>query len=223
MAGHARVRQEILDRSGESAGARIRRRRLELGMTQAELASAAKVNQGYLSQIERGIAQPSPRLVDVLAIALSVPQGVIMGAGEDHDAPQPLQTRRLPLLGSIPAGPPAQSQEQLEMFPVLRHLWSADYYCLRLTFDSMEPTLKPGDIVLVHYRPDVDPEHVQGRICACLLDGQSTLKRVTVEHRGGQRIIILRGDNPSHTPVLVDESREFSIQGIVLRIVEREL
>ena len=39
-------------------------------------------------------------------------------------------------------------QEQLEMFPVLRHQWSEDYYCLKLSYDSMEPTLKPGDIVL---------------------------------------------------------------------------
>ena len=98
-----------------------------------------------------------------------------------HDTPQPLETRELPLLGSIPAGSPSESQDQLEMFAVLRHQWSSDYYCLRLSYDSMEPTLKPGDIVLVHYRPDVSAEHVQGRICACLVDGQPTLKRLSVE------------------------------------------
>ena len=106
---------------------------------------------------------------------------------------------------------------------MLRHLWSPDRYCLRLSFDSMEPTLKPGDIVLVHYRPDVNPEHVQGRICACLLDGQPTLKRVSVEWRGGERVVILRGDNPQVAPILVDSTRDFSIQGIVLRLVSREL
>ena len=110
------------------------------------------------------------------------------------------------------------------MFPVLRHQWSADHYCLKLSFDSMEPTLKPGDIVLVHYRPDVDPEHVQGRICACLLEGLPTLKRVTVEYRpSGERMILLRGDNPRAQPMLVDKDRDFSIQGIVLRLVSREL
>lgn len=210
-------------RRRETLGARIRRRRRELGMTQAELAAAANVNQGFLSSIERDKANPRRRTIDALAVALDVPQGVLVGGGVDHDSPQPLETRELPLLGSIPAGPPAESQEQLEMFPVLRHQWSADYYCLRLSYDSMEPTLKPGDIVLVHYRPDVQPEHVQGRICACLLDGQPTLKRVSVEWRGGEKTVILRGDNPEAAPLLVDPSREFSIQGIVIRLVSRNL
>ncbi len=210
-------------RARESVGERIRRCRKERGLTQLALAAAAGVNQGYLSQIERGLARPRRRTIDALAVALNIPQGVLIGGGAEHDAPQPLETRELPLLGSIPAGPPGESQEQLEMFPVLRHQWSPDYYCLRLSYDSMEPTLKPGDIVLVHYRPGVEPEHVQGRVCACLLDGQPTLKRVSVEWRNGERFVVLRGDNPRIMPFLVDGSREFSIQGIVLRLVSREL
>ena len=204
-------------------GERIRRRRKELGLTQADLATVAGVNQGYISEIERSKASPRPRTIDALAIALDLPQSVLIGGGSDHDTPQPLETRELPLLGSIPAGPPAQSQEQLEMFPVLRHQWSPHHYCLRLSYDSMEPTLKPGDIVLVHYRPDVEPEHVQGRVCACLVDGQPTLKRISVEWREGERLVILRGDNPRVDPLLLDNSREFCIQGIVVRLVCRDL
>jgi len=210
-------------RATESVGERIRRSRKELGLTQVELAAASGVNQGYLSAIEQGKANPRKRTIDALAVALNLPQGVLLGGGRDHDNPQPLETREVPLFGSIPAGPPAESQEQIELFPVLRHQWSPDHYCLRLAYDSMEPTLKPGDIVLVHYRPGVEPEHVQGRICACLVDGQPTLKRVTVEWRGGERLVILRGDNPRSTPILIDKSREFSIQGVVARVVCRDL
>ncbi|MGD2111311.1 MAG: S24 family peptidase [Phycisphaerae bacterium] len=210
-------------RAKESIGARIRRRRKDLGLTQAALAAATGVNQGYISEIERDLAKPRQRTIDALAIALDMPQGVLIGGGGDHDTPQPLETRELPLLGSIPAGPPADSQEQLEMFPVLRHQWSPDHFCLRLSYDSMEPTLKPGDVVLVHYRPDVDPVHVQGRICACLVDGQPTLKRLSVESRDGKRVLILRGDNPRVPPLLIDDSRGFSIQGVVVQIVCRDL
>lgn len=213
----------IARRAAESLGERIRRRRRELGLTQATLAKNAGVNQGFLSEIERGKSSPSPRTVDALAIALDVPQTVLIGGSADHDNPQPLEARELPLFGSIPAGPPSETQEQLDMFPVLRHQWSPDYYCLRLTFDSMEPTLKPGDIVLVHFRPSVEPEHVQGKICACLLGGQPTLKRVSVEWRDGQRIIILRGDNPRVQPTLIEPGEDFAIQGIVVRLVCREL
>ena len=219
----ARSGPVIQERAEESLGKRIKRRRRALGLSQSALAVSAGVNQGYISQIERGHACATTRCLRALAVALGVPEGVLVGGGTDHDAPQPHETSELPLLGSIPAGPPADSQEQLEMFPVLRHLWAPDQYCLRLSWDSMEPTLKPGDIVLVHYRPDVDPEHVQGKVCACLVDGQPTLKRVYVEWQAGGRIIVLPGDNPRVPPILLDDTRDFSIQGVVRQIVSREL
>ncbi len=217
------TREAIVRRASESLGQRIHRRRRELSLRQVQLAQAAGINQGYLSEIERDHRNPSTSTIRALAMALDVPEAVLIGSGTDHDAPQPLETKRLPLLGSIPAGKPSESQAQLEMFPVLRHLWAPDRYCLRLAFDSMEPTLKPGDIVLVHYRPGVQPEHVQGRICACLVEGQPTLKRVSVEHRAGEPLVILRGDNPAIMPTALDASREFSIQGVVMSLVSRDL
>jgi repressor LexA len=219
----ARGEDAVRKRSEERIGERIRRRRKELNLTQIDLAKASGVNQGYLSAIEQGKANPRRRTIDALSVALDLPQGVIVGGGREHDNPQPVESREVPLFGTIPAGAPAESQEQLEMFPVLRHQWTPEVYCLRLSFDSMEPTLKPGDIVLVQYRPGVEAEHVQGRICACLVDGQPTLKRVTVEWRGDDRVIILRGDNPRSAPILVDSSRDFSIQGVVAGLVSREL
>ncbi len=206
-----------------SLGRRLRRLRKDRGLTQIDLASRANVNQGHLSSIERGDHLPRPDTLRALAVALGVPEAVLLGEGEGHDAPQALDTRELPLFGTIPNGPPGESQEQLEMFPVLRHLYHPDRYCLRCEFDSMEPTLKRGDIILVDYRPGVDPEYVQGRICACLVDGRPTLKRVSVEGHGDRRLVILRGDNPNVPPTIIDSSSEFSIQGLAVCLVSREL
>lgn len=209
--------------TADSVGSRLKRLRRDQDLTQSDLARRANVNQGYLSSIERGDRTPRGDTVRAIAIALGVPEGVLLGEGDGHDAPQALDTRELPLFGSIPNGPPSDSQEQLEMFPVLRHLWHRDRYCLRCEFDSMEPTLKRGDIILVDYRPGVDPEFVQGRVCACLVDGRPTLKRVSVEQQAKSRLFILRGDNPAVPPVIVDQSREFSIQGVAVCLVSREL
>lgn len=206
-----------------TVGQRIRAIRRERGLTQTQLSAEANVNQGYLSSIERGDRTPRPSTIRAIAVTLGVPEAVLLGEGDGHDAPQALDTRDLPLFGTIPNGPPSQSQEQMEMFPVLRHLWHQDRYCLRCEFDSMEPTLKRGDIILVDYRPGVDPEFVQGRICACLVDGLPTLKRVTVEFQSDARLVILRGDNPHSVPLIVDGTREFSIQGVAMALVSREL
>ena len=204
-------------------GQRIRYYRHRLGLKQTQLARRANVNQGFLSEIERGKRKPSPSSLRALAVALDVPPAVLIGEGLDHDTPQPLEMRDLPLFGVIPAGPPNESQEQMEMFPVLAHLWGRDRYCLRLTFDSMEPTLKPGDLILVQYRPGVNPQHVQGRICACLVDGAPTLTRVSVEQRQGSLLVILRGENPGVPPMVIDETHQFSIQGVVTHLVSRDL
>lgn len=207
----------------QSLAERLRKFRISQHLTQTELARRANVNQGHLSSIEKGDHFPRPDTLRALAVALGVPEAVLLGEGDGHDAPQALETRELPLFGAIPNGPPSGSQEQLEMFPVLRHLWRADRYCLRCEFDSMEPTLKRGDIILVDYRPDVAPEFVQGRICACLVDGRPTLKRVSVERRGDQQLVILRGDNPHVPPAIIDSTGDFSVQGVAVCLVSREL
>ncbi len=216
-------RQHGPEPPAETLGGRIRAIRRERGLTQVELAASANVNQGYLSSIERDDRRPRADTIRAIAVALGVPEGVLLGSGEGHDAPQVLDTRELPLFGAIPNGPPSDSQEQLEMFPVLRHMWHPDRYCLRCEFDSMEPTLKRGDIVLVDYRPGVDPEFVQGKICACLIDGRPTLKRVSVEQHGGRKLFILRGDNPNTPPMIIDETMEFTVQGVAVCLVSREL
>lgn len=208
---------------GATVGERIRQLRHRRGWTQMQLSSEANVNQGYLSAIERSHRAPRAGTLKAIAIALDIPEAILLGEGEGHDAPRALDTRELPLFGSIPNGPPAESQEQLEMFPVLRHLWHTDRYCLRCEFDSMEPTLKRGDLILVEYRPGVSPEFVQGKICACLVDGLPTLKRVSVEYRDAEILVILRGDNPASPPIVVDQSRDFSIQGVAVCLVSREL
>src|SRR5262245_23298517 len=122
----ARREEIVRKRAEETVGERIRRRRKELNLTQVELARASGVNQGYLSAIEKGKANPRKRTVDALAVALNMPQGVIVGGGGEHDNPQPVEMRGVPLFGTIPAGAPAESQEQLEMFPILSHQWSPE-------------------------------------------------------------------------------------------------
>ncbi len=54
-------------------GQLVRRQREERGLSQEELALTAQVSSGYLSKLERGLAQPSAAVLQRLAGALAVP------------------------------------------------------------------------------------------------------------------------------------------------------
>ena len=97
------TRHRIAERAGESIGARVRRRRKELGLSQVSLADAAGMNQGFISQIERGQANPRPRTMYALAVALDMPQRVPICGGSAPDPSQPSEPRDSPLFGSVTA------------------------------------------------------------------------------------------------------------------------
>jgi hypothetical protein len=88
----------------------------------------------------------------------------------------------------------------------------------------MSPEIKPDDLVLIEHVEGRDLREYDNRICAVLLDGQSTLKRVLVKQRHGATRIILRGDRPGYPEesFLLGE-RDFAIQGVALKVLDRDL
>jgi SOS-response transcriptional repressor LexA len=106
---------------------------------------------------------------------------------------------------------------------VLRHLAGRERYVLRARGRSMAPEIKHGDLVLVEYLENARPEDLQGRICVCSLNGESTMKRVFVERRRRRTAVVLRGDNPEIEPLVVSDADDFRILGRVVAVVGRDL
>jgi transcriptional regulator with XRE-family HTH domain len=78
-------------------GARIRERRIVLGLTQQQLAGMIGVTYQQMTKYERGINRVSAgRLYDI-ACALNAPIGYFY-EGLDQDAPQPISPRQRMLL-----------------------------------------------------------------------------------------------------------------------------
>ena len=98
-------------------------------------------------------------------------------------------------------------------------------YILRVSGDSMYPTLQDGDLILVD---NASAQHTEwsalnGRIVAVLVNGRNTLKRLYVLTRAGKTMIELKGDNPAHPPIWITDLDEVTIQGVVLQLVGRDL
>ena len=59
-------------------GRQIKRRRRELQLTQAELATRACLSKGYVWRIERGLQDPTVGGLKRIAKALGVPPGALL-------------------------------------------------------------------------------------------------------------------------------------------------
>jgi transcriptional regulator with XRE-family HTH domain len=78
----------------EALGALLRAQRLAADLTLRELAERASVSNAYLSQLERGLHEPSLSVLKAIASALGLPLGPLLTragmleVGEEEPAPR---------------------------------------------------------------------------------------------------------------------------------------
>jgi SOS-response transcriptional repressor LexA len=171
---------------------------------------------------------PGARQPGADAQRASVPGGCDLGAirGSNFDEFRPEQTAALPLLGSIVAGPPleAEAWDCIQYARVLAHQGKGNRYVLRVRGTSMWPELKPEDLVLVENRENVDVRDVLGKICAVMLNGEATLKRIAAPPADDPDVLVeLHSENPEMAPIQVREADELRILGVAVEVVSRRL
>lgn len=207
----------------------VRRSRRRAKLTQYELARKLGCTDSYIAKIETGRAYPATDFLIRLFEELKIDERHLVNAA----LPQALKPilekvmhgvrrgeptlRPLPIFGQIAAGYPAETpRAQLGELEVLPETWSLSRYALKVSGDSMSPTIQPGDLVLV----DTSLRPRQNDIIACVLNGEATLKRYI--KRG--TIILLKADNPAFSDIIpVTVTDDFRIEGVVLKIIERNL
>lgn len=64
--------------AAESLGAVLRARRAAAGLSLRDLSERARVSNAYLSQVERGVHEPSLSVLQAVAGALGVPLGALL-------------------------------------------------------------------------------------------------------------------------------------------------
>jgi SOS-response transcriptional repressor LexA len=207
----------------------VRRARRRAHLTQYQLARKLGCTDSYIAKIETGKAYPATDFLIRLFGELKIDERRLVNAA----LPQALRPivekvvhglrregpslRPLPIFGEIIAGSPAETRRapigELEVLP---ETWSLSRYALKVTGDSMSPTIQPGDLILV----DTSLRPRQNDIVACTLEGEATLKRYI--KRG--TIILLKADNPAFSDIIpVTSTDDFRIEGVVLKIIERNL
>lgn len=172
---------------------RLKELRKGKGLTQVELAKQIGIGQSGYSDWERGITRIDSESLAKLSALFSVSVGYILGEDENERE----SFRRVPVLGSVPAGIPIEAIEDIiewEEIPDSMCAGDKEYFALEVKGDSMWPDYLPGDIVIVQRQPCCE----SGDVCVVYVNGyDATLKQVKVDENG---YVSLIPQNPEYPP-----------------------
>jgi len=222
-------------------GKRIRKARLEAGLTQAELAKKAGVGQGTLSLYESGKVRPTAEALGKIARALGKPVSYFYNGREERDVLNDmaqtvnrlaqefrwlrerfeqvvreqqmdlLVSQRIPLLGSVPCSNWSMVSTDVKDYVDVPRLVRGCDFALIARGESMSPTILDGDILFVKSAR----EPIHNAIVVTLNEhNEVTLKRAL--YRGGYWQ--LSADNPEYS---VDDVQEVKVIGIVIGLMRR--
>jgi SOS-response transcriptional repressor LexA len=137
---------------------RVKQRRLELGLTQTDVAEKAGITQQSWASIEDGKTL-KPRNIVGMADALQCEPAWLMNGGTFVPVSE-VNTRRIPLINYVQAGalatkPAIEAMDGSFEYVLTDMDWSQYTFALKIVGDSMEPDFKAGDVIVVD--PEIEP------------------------------------------------------------------
>ncbi len=199
-------------------GEKIRLRRIELGMTQDELAKiTGYTSRSSINKIEMGLVNLPQSKIELIAKALMVNPTYLLGWESpqskhptfDYANISPIQTQKIPMLGDIACGKPIFASEERESYVQAGMNIKADF-CLTARGDSMiGARIHDGDIVFCRSQAMVD----NGEIAAVIIGDEATLKRVY--YYPEKKKLVLQAENSKYEPFVYigSELDEITILG----------
>ena len=185
----------------------IKRLRLKNGFSQTQLAMKLGVTQGAVSQWESGKTRPDPDQLVQLARLFSVPLDYFVSElpARDLDGVVEMRRRAVPVIGTIACGQAITAEENLDGYADLPEGVTSDF-ALRCGGDSMLPTFRDGDLVLIRHQEDVP----DGKVAAVMVDSDSaTLKRI---HHLPDGVILVPDNQAGFSPLVLREESAASVR-----------
>ena len=178
----------------------IKGRRIELGLTQENLAKSIGVSKSAISRYESNdISNMGIDKAQAMAKALQIDPMVLLTGDTDYNKDNNIillnKVKRIPILGSTACGEPILAEENFEGYFAVDSLIKADF-ALYAKGDSMvDAGIYNGDLCFIKQQPTVE----NGEIAVVYMEGESTLKRIYKE----EGAIILKAENKNYSPKIV--------------------
>ena len=174
----------------------IREIRRSKGMSQKELADACCVHQTAVSQWEKGRTTPDLNSLKLLSEVLEVSVETLIGTERKNDE------NRIQGFGKINAEDASH------------RLGRSEHFALVVSDDSMTPTLKPGDTVIISRSIPAE----NGDIVAVTVgNGDAMIKRIIKKDTS----ILLVSENSEYEPLVFSYGEFYNLPVSVLgRVIE---
>lgn len=204
-------------------GRMIRKLRDEREWSQGQLGRKMRVSKQTISNWENNRRAPDYETLEALADIFNVPMSYFVSSEDERKVLEKLNDTMqvipytpgramVPIVGVVRCGPGGLAYEDLQGAEVADVANPSEYFHLRAEGDSMEPDIRPGDLVLVHIQPEVE----SGELAVVIIDDEEgTLKKYI---RKGNAII-LQSFNQNYPPrVFVGD--EMNLVKIAGKVVE---
>lgn len=163
---------------------RVRQRRLELGLSQAELGRLAGVPQSTIGQIENGRNKSSTKILELANALQTTAEYLVNGAkskvqGLSNITATGFHLSRVPVISWAQAGNWRDIEhydgDDMEYVQTVKPIEGG--FALRIHNDSMQPEFTDGDIIVI------DPHAPQdaGSYVVAIHDNQAALRKLVLD------------------------------------------
>lgn len=179
--------------------------RHNLPPTMQELATAMGVNSASAYEqvnqlVRKGYLKREPRKARNIVVLQTAAEEVA-------------ELVEVPIIGTVAAGQPILADENVIGQAMVEGslVRRGRCFALKVVGDSMiKAGIKAGDLVIVRQQPIAE----NGDIVVALLDGEATVKRLSI----CEEVIQLCPENPKYRPISVDADQDFRILGKVVGV-----
>lgn len=167
----------------------IKKRRIELNMTQSDLAEKmGYADKSMIAKIEKGLIDLPQSKIIAFSKVLNTSAGDLMGLDGTKESTY-TKGITINVLGRVAAGIPIEAMENIIDTEEISEEMAktGEFFGLQIKGDSMEPRIYEGDIVIVRKQEDAE----SGDIVIALVNGNdATCKRLT-KYTGGISLVSL--------------------------------
>lgn len=161
---------------------KLKELRKRKNLTMKELGVQLNLAESTISLYENGKREPDFNTLTKIAYYFNVSTDYLLGKSTSTYEPKQ-KGIKIPVLGVIPAGIPIEAIEDILDYEEISEDMAkrGEYFALKVSGDSMLPTIKNGDVVIIRQQDDAE----SGKICVIMINGyDATLKEIKKETDG---------------------------------------